>query len=603
MVLRSLESSGEVSFVCLGRDGSPRDVAACPDVDPVDGEARELFALLTQPFRGEVAVVSLTGGRVVDAEPSIPGYGFLPVGADPVSLASTPGSTASFVGVAEVGREGIFALPSSCILGREEDAPLLGIDSWPACRLPSAPGELAVLIDPAVDHDGDAATPPLVRSRCDATDRVPAESLASPAGLRDRCPADLSGGEEPPGRQKLLATLPDRGAVVVIDAQELLDREPGSFDPCPIERYLPLAVDLPAVPVPQSVPDELRVPGCGEPGGASAAPGRYLARPAGVALLDDAATGEHHAYVADLEAPVIHSLSTRDPCAIAEEPPLLPTSFADPDRAVTTRSIAVSPQTHDGRRFVYAVDPRGGGSVMVFDVTPGRSERTPLVRARSRGQPFEPPDRIAFDAPAQDVTFVLRDTAVADPDTGVARSAVLCDPAPSLPPESPGALVRPSGDFGSGPRPGDLRGIFAFVALDSGQLATIDVDDWDAACRRPVAANPAAAEDSRGCAGDPDVGEFVDADRNATVTGEESCQIVQPHRARAASVFLGEPSIGGRAPSLRTRPKVVSSSGRTLPTDGSEEGRRSPRLLGVAPSANEPARLYVGTTLLEAAGE
>ena len=44
------------------------------------------------------------------------------------------------VGVHEVGREGIFALPTSCIVPREPDEPLRDIRTWPACRLPAAPG-------------------------------------------------------------------------------------------------------------------------------------------------------------------------------------------------------------------------------------------------------------------------------------------------------------------------------------------------------------------------------------------------------------------------------------------------------------------------------
>src|SRR5205814_9219552 len=101
----------------------------CPYTEPVDGEFRNSFALVTQRTRGEVAVISvnaqdstsgkIVSGAVIDEEPSVPGYNFLPVGAIPVDITSTPGSEATFVATAEVGKEGIYVLPSSCALGRD----------------------------------------------------------------------------------------------------------------------------------------------------------------------------------------------------------------------------------------------------------------------------------------------------------------------------------------------------------------------------------------------------------------------------------------------------------------------------------------------------
>ena len=170
--------------------------------------------------------------------------------------------------------------------------------------------------------------------------------------------------------------------------------------------------------------------------------------------------------------PVIHVLDTHDPCAISEVPPLLPESYLDPARVVTTSRLAASPLTTDEKRYLYAVDVVGGGSVMMFDVSPGASNRTPLLRPRSALLPFEPPDRIAFDAPARDVTFALRDQVErlrADPlstgagsDRGVLRS--------ESQPAAHGARrasYRPATDLSTGAIPGNLRGVFGFVALDS----------------------------------------------------------------------------------------------------------------------------------------
>ena len=108
--LRSLERSGEVAFVCAGTDGVGHDINACPDFES-ETNPRHLYALVTQTLRGEVAVVDLSAAKKVDIDPSTPGFNFLPVGANPVDIVATPGGVASFVGVAELGREGIFCDP------------------------------------------------------------------------------------------------------------------------------------------------------------------------------------------------------------------------------------------------------------------------------------------------------------------------------------------------------------------------------------------------------------------------------------------------------------------------------------------------------------
>src|SRR5262249_47422573 len=130
--LRSLERSGKVSYVCLGipgdADGVVRPLSACGGQVVFDQNTfalddagtipiNHLYALVTQTSRGEVAVVDLTAqnGSVIDQNPGIPGANFLPVGAEPTDIVTTAGGTASFVTVAEVGRAGIFALPSAFI--------------------------------------------------------------------------------------------------------------------------------------------------------------------------------------------------------------------------------------------------------------------------------------------------------------------------------------------------------------------------------------------------------------------------------------------------------------------------------------------------------
>src|SRR5690606_33782282 len=210
--LRSLERSGEVSFVCVNQstsDAPGRAIDDCPDFDDTDdgSELNQLLALVTQTARGEVAVVDLSRGRVEDVDPGSPGFNFLPIGAQPTGIASTPGGQATFVGVGELGREGIFALPSSCIDRPTADQPPRDLSTWSACALPVAPGEMRVLVDPPA-ADGSQ------RASCNGD-----EVSGDPALQQGRsCAADLSLETAPPGRRKLLVTLPDWGEVWVLDA-------------------------------------------------------------------------------------------------------------------------------------------------------------------------------------------------------------------------------------------------------------------------------------------------------------------------------------------------------------------------------------------------
>jgi hypothetical protein len=611
VTLRSLESSGRFSFLCLGTkdqtapvpDWAPRDIDDCPDLSFVDGESRNAFAMVTQVTRGEVAMVNMTHAQetllpsVVDTEPSIPGFNFLPVGAQPSCIASTPGAVATFVGIAEPGKEGIFGLPTSCVLGRGSDEPLRDLTSWPACRLPSAPGEMTII----VDRPPDPEHPEVFRQRCGE-----APSEPTPQGPRD-CPADLSSETSHPGRRKLVVSLPDRQEIVVIDAQELLDRDPGKYEPCAFEQQLRLENHAPDMEtIKQERPDDLPPPKGPLPGLSHPVLDRNEPlRPAGFTLVDDPTTGEHRLFIGDTVQPVIHEVDTTDACALVEKTtPLLPVSFTDPARTVTTTRVAASPltvpETKDAKaqRFLYAVD-NFNGSVMFFDISPGSTNYTPLLRNHATLLPFEPPDRIAFDSPARDVTFVLRDHVKADAATGSQKIGELCNPDPNLSPTDPGALYRPVADFSTGAAPRLLRGLFGFVALESGHIAVIDVQDFDAPCRRPKTQNLDTTENFRGCAGElPLEGHSTyETPAGPTVTNEVTCQVVQPHRVRSTAPLLNNISLGNHAPSLRTFPTLVSDTGRTLATNRSRDGLANPRMLGADFSEADNGEVWVGTTL------
>jgi hypothetical protein len=602
--LRALDTSGDVSVVCLGRDADGAftrgvDRSLCPDYANAitSPDQRRFFALVTQPLSGEVALVDLAqnaNNAVVDFEPSQPGYSFMPIGADPTALVSSPGGVASFVAVREPGREGIFGLPSTCIAPRPASAPLRDIRTWPACRLPAAPGPMIIVDDPAIDDDLDPATPNRVRASCDTGYVEPAELVnAAPAANREQCPADLA-SETRPGRRKLLVTLPSLSEVWVMDAQALLDRTPGSFDACSVERRLTLESTTSGAP--EQLPADLipSSPSC-NPVGFNHGPSDQVSspRPADLALDD-----EQRLYIADTGAPVVHVLDVSDPCAVATLPPLEPLSYTDPGATITTRRVAVSPLTPSGKRFVYAVDNSDtatAGSLMAFDVSPGSTERTPLVRERAAFTPGEPPDRIGLSREVADVEFAFQD--FPEPQTGVAVEGLACDPHPDTPSDSPPALYRPGPDLSTGASPLKLRGVFAFAALQSGQLAVIDVEDLDGACRRPASVNHAANENIFGCRNDdPSVSDaqgYSLLNGTPTVSNELSCNIVVPHRARSRSFFTNA-SGAARSAGLLAFPSLTLQTGRTVVTDQSNDGRAQPKMLGARYAANQPAQLDVG---------
>ncbi len=601
--LRALDSVGDVSILCLGKDrngaftrGMPR--SECPDFEySLDSPYNRRFhALVTQPQNGEVALVDLAvaaNNAVVDFEPTQPGYSFMPVGAEPSSIVSTPGGVASFVGVRESGREGIFALPSSCIAPRAPNEPIRDIRTWPACRLPAAPGLMVLLIDPPVDQDQNPATPGRVRPTCDADYADPADLIGqAPGASRGLCPADLATELSPPGRRKLAVALPSLSELWVLDAQELLDRPLGSFDACNVEERLPLRADVTdaaEILPPDLVPSS---PSCAPVGfNHGPVPDTYVPWPVDAALDD-----QQRLFLADSDAPVIHVLDVSDPCALSALPPLEPRSYDDPGAIITTRRLAVSPLTPLGKRFVYAVDgstTASSGTLMAFDVSPGSTNRTPIVRERSPWNPAEPPDRIVPGRDVADVEFVFQD--FPEPANSLAVEGVACDPDPLLRPDSPAAEYRPSSDLTLGASPRKLRGTFAFAAMLSGQMAVIDVEDLDSSCRRRANVNPAGDEDLFGCKGDS---ESLEPDGYRalgvpTVSNELSCNIVAPHRARSRGFFTNASS-SARSAALLGFPSLTLDTGRSVSTDQTPEGKDLPKLLGARHTAGQAEQLFVG---------
>jgi len=613
----SLSGSEDAVFLCRDEAGVGHPYSDCPDRNSADdtdaAKKLSVFALVSQTVTDEVAVVNVTNGSVVDVDPARPGFGFLRVGGRPISMAATPGGRATFVATADVGRNGIFALPTSCLGAPKKGETERDLTSWPACRLDETPGEVSVLVEPFAD-----ASPTLLTADCrvdsyaDDGD-VDAGRPADSSFESNVCQGDLrdeAGGE---GRRKLIVALPNSGELGVIDAQELLNTPAGTFPPCHFERRVKLQVDVPAG-VAQTLPADLTGslldPGatCSEVAAPTAPPAvKRSPQPAGFALADN------RLYVADQAAPVVHVLDTSSVCGMAELSPLLPMSLREPTRVVTTRRVAVSPLTPAGQRFVYAIDAEDqpGASVMVFDVSPGATDRTPLVRSGSPELPSERPDRLLLGSAAKDVTFAYRDIPYVDPSTGVAEFGTRCNPDPSVGAETPAGLARPLIDDSTGARPGLLRGLFGFILLTNGQIAIVDVDDFDADCRRPISINASSVPDFRGCVNDSPSDGLLALSNGANppsapfftsnglvsgkplVTNEVSCRVVEPHRFRSQRLAVNDSTVGVRAPSLREAPQL------SVPASASNSAFSDrPRLLAVPFPGGEAADVFIGATRL-----
>ena len=641
--IRTFERAQKVDTICLRvfGDNAPeaRPQQECaPDSPNVVGAnlQYQLFALVTQVSRGEVAVVDLSSGLVVDRSTTVPGINFLPVGAIPTDIATTPDGKMAFVASAEVNKFAIYGIPGHRILGDkavrpDPDGPT-DLASWPVCALPQRPGALAIvtrrpsLIDAGAPANGDADA---------GVETVPYELVAILPGDRTS-PAKLITIDPKP----FLRATPRRSN----DGTPLDDfgpgpaLAPGSLAACPITA----AVDLAGTDViPASIvsagfwddgvkyvdggvdltcqhPERALACGgpicqCGSPdgdagldagpsvdsgvacdgdAGDTAAPRRDLGlgpldtpQPL-VAVLDD-----QYLYVADSAVPLIHVFDLSTPGAPHELPPFVASSLADPDRIVTIRDIAISPPTRDFKRFMYAVD-REQGTIMVYDVTdPVTANRSPMRRPHAELNPFQPEDRLGFQSPVVTVAFVRHDfplRRVNGRPQSNSRSGILCNPnlnaardSTSLSPADYGVFYRPDkGPQYTGPDqdydlgPFRLRGIFAFATLANGAVTAIDVDDWDAPCRRP-ATMTGPSRDPAGI-GQVDVGSLAVAQPDVTsptdydpyhaptitntewVTDEIFFPVSAPHRARSSFILKDDLTTGDHVPYLPSTPSIAA---------------------------------------------
>jgi hypothetical protein len=223
---------------------------------------------------------------------------------------------------------------------------------------------------------------------------------------------------------------------------------------------------------------------------------------------------------------------------------------------------------------------------------PASTVRTPMLRPHPELNPFQPLDRIAFSAPVASVIFVQHDWPLpSQVDNNHYYSGILCNPNPGARPSTDpktwakGAYYRAdqAGTIETNGTvegfPGRLRGIFAFATLSNGNVVAIDVDDWDAPCRRPDPMTPdyitgllAVPQEP----GPPDGGEyrapstFQGADAGfggtAAVSLESFFPVSAPHRTRSNFLMENDPNTGNHAPNLVGPPTLTDVTGASIQT-------------------------------------
>jgi len=451
--LRSFETAKDLDVVCMKvfttvDDDGGAGIAITPPIPvgqqncapvPLNQIGAELpyhlFALVTQYLPGEVAVVDLTAGYIVDEDPATPGVNFLPVGAFPTGIAAAPDGLMTFVTSADPTKPALYGLPSVGILGAGVvydggiatvfagvgTAQVPTLPSWPACSLPGAPGPVVAVPIAQTTQPAEAVAPKAVQ--------LPAASYVLAVVL----PGDAT----QPGRILTIDPLPLlRGGGVEVGPGPVV--APGSLDHCPIIGEVPLSGGFqapdasgppwddgvryvvdggPALesdgapsfaaatagkegPLPLKLPELNQFVCGGDAGAATAMPDASTSSPGLPSKLPRAtavARAEDFLYVADGNLPLIHVIDVSNPTRPKEIAPLFVTSLAQPGRPLSVSGLAISPPTSvlesfpatpgspataSYTRYLYAIDEMDNpASVIVYDVTdPIRSSHLPLTR-------------------------------------------------------------------------------------------------------------------------------------------------------------------------------------------------------------------------------
>ncbi len=640
--VRTFEQAQRVDFVCIAvndENGNPLPATKLQplpqdECSPVPIGANtttfpdHLYAVVTQTTPGTLAAVDLTNTGspgVVDEDNSTPGINFIPVGAQPTDVVVPPDGSMTFVTSAAPGKSAIYGIDNRHLLGTSTGNPPfppLKLTDLPACALPQPP--LAITTAPL--DNGRFALLVMLGSAGTAGARIAAYD-PGPL-LRGANVPSASAGDAGPVDGGAIAVPGELPACTLLGDTLLASSSalPSSFQAGPAWAdgvpWLDGGVDLEG---------QAPLPAAGARGRRRAPAPRLRATDAGIpltvvppAVATPAAmvlrTDNSKLYVADGAVPVIHVIDVSDPTNPQELAPLLATSVRNPTKTVTVGPLAISPPTRDYKRFLYAVD-ESEGTVMVYDVTdPVNSPHVPLQRPHAELNPFVEPDRLAFSAPVAAVTFVEHDWLLeSQKDDEHYYSGVLCNPNPHAHPSSStflakgayyradqAATIQNSGVVEN--FPSRLRGVFGFVTLSNGSIIPIDVDDWDAPCRRPDPMGtgtitdqydksrmppmytgdnqtgaldvPEPADDAGSPDGAPDLNEYhapmtytVGTDESlkesAAVTEEAFFPVSVPNRIRSGVLLEQDPNGGNNMPHVLVIPQLFDQNGSPVQVGGS----------------------------------
>jgi hypothetical protein len=611
--VRTFEGAGRMDILCLqvlsvgsgdgGVAGAPipavpvsQDLCApVPTGTDPTTVPYHLVAVVTQTLRGELAVVDLTAQRVVDTSRALPGVNFLPVGKNPTDVVVTPDAQKVFVASADIQKPAIYMIPSTHLLGDSEvlaepsqAAEQVSLPTWPSCALPQSPGRMVVVPTGSSTSADGSVTPTY-----EIVVVMPGSGAGQDALVGAIDTAAFDG--LPPGA---LAPCPIKDTIHLAEAKAAL---PTSWSPGPewpngqpyasgkVDLFLPLDAGADGAVQP-SANTALPLWSCPSLVGYSTSnaptPTPLALTPGAVVRGTGAATDGRYVFVGDAAMPFIHVIDTQTPGKLTEIAPLVASSIADPSRVVTTSDLAISPVTRDYKRYLYAVDAETGG-LMVYDVTdPTSGSRTPLTRPNAELDPTQPADRITFSAPVATVAFARHDFPVPG-QIGPTATGVLCNPNPNAGPGQ-GTEYRYNGDISVPLGAKRLRGVFAFATLTNGQIVVVDVDDWDAPCRRPIDLSVGALPSSvaipqtSGDSTDVDPYHVAKAGASGTggdggvqiVTNETMWPIIQPNRIRSANLIADDltGTNGLHNPAVQSTPQLlvngapVASVGSTNPT-------------------------------------
>jgi hypothetical protein len=656
VAVRTFELAQKVDVVCMqvndvngvplgdGPKPAPQDQCA-PVAANTSGAPLpfHLFALVTQLARGELAVVDLTAGNVVDEDRTTPGINFIPVGPTPTDVVVAPDAQMSFVSSGDANKPAIYGVPNKRILGDQQGSPPpppLQLPDLVACALPQVPDALTVA---PVGPDGQYVLVAMMRKDPGAPAAIAAidpHPLVAGEGLDAGTGFDGGAGPVAPGSLT---------PCTVLGATALSPSVPSSWTAGPAwpdgVPYVDGGVDLSDAEPSLGAACAASAAGGGTlgDGGAGAGSGGPIpvavapsAQPHPVAMV--MRNDPPLLYVADDALPLIHVIDLSDPTAPREAAPLLATSILEPTRRVTAGALALSPPTRDYHRYLYAVDASVRTTVMVYDVTdPASPARAPLQRPHAELNPFLPPDRIVFSAPVATLAFVEHDWPLPSQVEGSSPvhqySGLLCNPNQNAHP-NPNTFADLGAYFRADPAltaliqtsgtvlnfPDRLRGIFAFVTLSNGAVAIVDVDDWDAPCRRPdpMSADPQVTDHMgmaypgpmSGVLGVLDVPQQPPAGKTdfdpyhtplayngaipeiAATTLEVFFPVSAPNRLRSNFLLRNDPQSGFHVPNLISPALLFDLNGAPLPISG-PSGIANPIMLPtpLSPGFVDPSRI------------